>query len=245
MSSGGIEFLPEPGQLPAPDGTTAPAPAWSPIAGISWWAAAALISVAAAALAVIAPFHSLYRVVMVLPKDATGGSAPTTNTFSVDGWGRQQFPGTVDVTGHGTRFGVVLCVAAGLLILVAGVAVARVLGPHAPALARLRPVAVGVGVSAASILVGGVLSMYLYVQAVLDSNRAGGDPSQPRIHTEYGSGLALAVASFCCAAAATVALLLAQRASGPREASGLREPARPEVPVDPVNDDPEAELLPR
>jgi hypothetical protein len=193
-----IEFL-DPG--PAQDAAPEPAPAPGRAAGAARKAlllAPPGLWLAAAVFLVVAPFRLLYLVTL----SASGLGRDTR----VDGWGRlhqadDPFPD------HETRYGVVLCVAAGLCVVAA--AVATLVRRHP----RARIVSAAMGLTGVVLATGTVASALLYLQS-LDDNitvqlrtaAASGDlalgPALSSVHLSIGGMTWLTLTAVGCGLAA-------------------------------------------
>ncbi len=153
-----IEFLDaaaEPARRPAAavDGSASPDPRRRE--AVRLWAPAA-VALLGAAVTLAAPWRSLYH--LTTPQSAAGNGE-----FGVDGWGRyaeRQAP----FAEHGPRYGIVLCVGAGLLLLGAGL---RLYGGWRRR--RVERVGTGVLVGAVGVLGGGLGAAYLDARSFLDT----------------------------------------------------------------------------
>ena len=149
----------------------------------------------AAALAALAPWWSVFTV--VLP------GSPHRSVDGVDGWGR--FPVELSSTlRHGPRFGIALWVcAAGLVLLAIGYLLVR-RGRPVPA----RDVATVAGAIAVPCLLAGVVgSLLLYGQAYRDEFGRIPAVRGATVHVEWGGCVWLSVAALVCAVAASVVLV--------------------------------------
>lgn len=199
MSYGGIEFLDEPGPATgaASAGPGAAARPGSPLpiplaAAIAGW-------LAAAALAAWAPFHGFFAITL-------GSNGSDTTRESIDGWGRIAVHVTnasVDSShvGHAARYGIALCVCAGLLILPAVLAVllasARAVRWERSRIAPLARVVAGLGVAAPCLLAGVIAPIALVARAQVESYRD--LPGSVSAHLDLGRCLWLALVALGCA----------------------------------------------
>ena len=142
-----------------------------------------------AVLAVVAPFLQIYRL-----------QIGQTAAQQVDGWGR--FSAALNSgegsDAHGIRFGIVICVAAGLVV---AAVVLRRLRPLRPAVGRVSSAccALGAGLLAATAAVE-----YLDVDALFDSLRSTVSQIEPG---SVGPSLHIGVGTWTTVAAAAVGLV--------------------------------------
>lgn len=227
-----IEFIDEPGAHPVGEprrrAGSRPRTALA-VATLGWVVAAAMVA--------DAPFHTVYGLTEFQP-DGSDSSGPDF-AFSMDGWGRQHISsGTIE--GHGARFGIGLCVCGVLFVLLAGFCIVlyrRRCQTTEPS--TLRRAAAGICVGATALLAGVLGAVYLDTKAAVDSANfaAGGNPTQPVLHAQYGSFLLLSSVALACALVAAGALAVAVR--GAHQHSSVA----PLHDDDPGTHDPEAELL--
>lgn len=162
---------------------------------------------AAAAFALAAPFALLYEL-------HVGQSKPFVRE-TLDGWGRFTIrPATEGVVQHGTRYGIVYFVGAGLLALLvlAGVVTAF------DARSRWRPALHGLGIAAGSMLAGVTASLGLDFESMKRTSDAQvaqfRDTVPPsarnnfQIDLELGGALWFGIAAVACTLVAGVVLAL-------------------------------------
>ncbi len=180
----------------------------SPLASVQL-AAPAVLWLAAAALLVAAPFRLVYSLSLRAFRERQSTQA--------DGWGRLN-RGLPDASGaeHGPRLGIVLCVAAGLLLLAAGLAtLAAARGATSVRIASagsgLAGVALAAGTAAAALLDIHSVRDNLDVElrsALASSGRFG--PGHSSVHLTIGAMIWLTAIGVACGLAALVLQALRQ-----------------------------------
>lgn len=165
---------------------------------------------AAAACALAAPFALLYEL-------HVGQSKPFVRE-TLDGWGRFTIrPATEGVVQHGTRYGIVYVVGAGLLALLVLAGVVTAVGARP----RWRPVLHGLGIATTSLLAGVTASLGLdfdSMKRTTDAQVAQFRKTAPpeaqknfHINLELGGALWLGVAAVACALVAGIVFAFASR----------------------------------
>jgi hypothetical protein len=175
---------------------------------------------AAAALAVVGCFRQVYSERIV---------SGVTYQQAMDGWGRFAHREDVSVADHGTRYGQLVCLAAGVLVVAAALVVLR------------RRAATPVAFGGAAALLGTVGAVWLTVRTDFEQiqaafSRAG--TLRPQVlQLQYGPFLWLGLAAVAAAGLGCVLAVIARGgiARGPAEspAAPVREPdQRPGPPAD-------------
>lgn len=226
----GIEFLDDDGNVlddpgPAREVTRRPVlgevtrswPAGSPAATAAALAAPVLW-VAAAVVGVVACFHKVYD------ERIKSGALYAQG---MDGWGRFSHRGDVSVASHGVRYGELVCVAAGALVVAA---VLQVLRPRAA-----TPVALG----GAAALLGVVATVWLSVRNDYEQIRAAFNRQgmlRPQVlELRYGAFLWLGLVAVAIAVAGWALAVFARGTSARTDAAaGVDLPAGTATPADPA-----------
>lgn len=165
---------------------------------------------AAAAFALAAPFALLYEL-------HVGQSKPFVRE-TLDGWGRFTIrPATEGVVQHGTRYGIVYVVGAGLLALLVLAGVVTAVGARP----RWRPVLHGLGIATTSLLAGVTASLGLDFDSmkrttdaqVAQFRQTAPPEAQKNFHIdlEFGGALWFGIAAVACALVAGVVFALTPR----------------------------------
>jgi hypothetical protein len=232
-----IEFLdpgPAQGRAPGP-GADSVAPDPTPAADRRTTIRRALptvLWVAAATLAVLAPFRLVYAISLRLP-------GTDHQDVRADGWGRMH--ASVPFAEHETRYGIVEYVAAGLVLVAAG------LGAVAAYRRGLRVASAGAGLAGTALLAGVLASALLYVDSVTDNIKAevrggttnfGLEPTRT-LDAHLGGMVWLSAAAVGCGLASLVAL--AALPPAPIARTGPRYPVP--APVIATDPEPGEELL--